>query len=54
MGRLRMAPALPPLNWFRAFEAAARHLSFTAAAEAIGLAQSDVSQQIQALGVRLS
>ena len=30
-----MVKALPPLAWFRAFEAAARHLSFTAAAEEI-------------------
>lgn len=53
MGRLRMAPALPPLNWFRAFEAAARHLSFTAAAEEIGMTQSAVSQQIKSLELRL-
>jgi len=48
-----MAPKLPPLNWFRAFEAAARHLSFTAAAEEIGMTQSAVSQQIKSLEVRL-
>jgi len=48
-----MAQALPPLNWFRAFEAAARHLSFTAAAEEIGMTQSAVSQQIKSLELRL-
>ncbi len=48
-----MSKPLPPLNWFRAFEAAARHLSFTAAAEEIGLTQSAVSQQIKALETRL-
>jgi len=48
-----MAQRLPPLNWFRAFEAAARHLSFTAAAEEIGMTQSAVSQQIKSLELRL-
>lgn len=48
-----MATALPPLNWFRAFEAAARHLSFTAAADEIGMTQSAVSQQIKALETKL-
>ena len=40
---------LPPLGWFRAFESAARLLSFTAAADELGLTQSAVSQQIRAL-----
>ena len=48
-----MATALPPLNWFRAFEAAARHLSFTEAADEIGMTQSAVSQQIKALETKL-
>lgn len=48
-----MAKSLPPLTWFRAFEAAARNLSFTAAAEEIGLTQSAVSQQVKSLEVRL-
>lgn len=52
-----MARSLPPLNWFRSFEASARHLNFTAAADELGLTQSAISQQIRALetrfGVRL-
>lgn len=37
---------LPPLEWIRAFEAAARLGSFTAAAEDVGLTQAAVSQRI--------
>jgi LysR family transcriptional regulator, glycine cleavage system transcriptional activator len=37
---------LPPLEWVRAFEAAARCGSFTAAAEETGLTQSAISQRI--------
>lgn len=48
-----MKKPLPPLTWFRAFEAAARHLSFTAAGAEIGLTQSAVSQQVKALETRL-
>jgi LysR family glycine cleavage system transcriptional activator len=48
-----MAGNLPPLNWFRVFETAARCLSFTAAADELGLTQSAVSQQIKALETRL-
>lgn len=48
-----MSRSLPPLTWFRSFEAAARTLSFTAAAEEIGLTQSAVSQQIKSLEQRL-
>ena len=40
---------LPPLNWLRAFEASARFLSFTAAAEELSMTQSAVSQQIKSL-----
>ncbi|MBV7395906.1 LysR family transcriptional regulator [Mameliella sediminis] len=36
----------PPLEWIRAFEAAARCQSFTAAAGELGLTQSAVSQRI--------
>lgn len=48
-----MARTLPPLNWFRAFESAARNLSFTAAADEIGMTQSAVSQQVKSLETRL-
>ena len=41
--------ALPPLNWLRSFEAAARHMSFTAAAEELNITQSAVSQQVKLL-----
>jgi LysR family transcriptional regulator, glycine cleavage system transcriptional activator len=40
---------LPPLNWLRAFEAAARHLSFTEAGEELGVSQAAVSQQVRQL-----
>ncbi|MEL6959886.1 MAG: LysR family transcriptional regulator [Pseudomonadota bacterium] len=46
--------SLPPLTWFRTFDAAARHLSFTAAAQEIGLTQSAVSQQVKALETHLN
>jgi len=48
-----LSKALPPLTWFRSFEAAARTLNFTAAAEEIGLTQSAVSQQVKSLELRL-
>ena len=48
---------LPPLAALRAFEAAARHLSFTNAAGELGMTQAAVSYQIrlleEKLGVRL-
>jgi LysR family glycine cleavage system transcriptional activator len=48
---------LPPLDLLRGFEAAARHLSFTKAAEELFLTQSAISRQVQgleeALGVAL-
>jgi len=40
---------LPPLNWLRAFEASARHLTFTSAAKELNMTQSAVSQQIKSL-----
>jgi LysR family glycine cleavage system transcriptional activator len=45
--------ALPPLNHLRAFDAAARHLSFTAAAGELNMTQSAVSQQIKSLETHL-
>ena len=44
-----MKKRLPPLNWLRAFEAAARHRSFTGAASELNMTQSAVSQQIKSL-----
>lgn len=48
---------LPPLNAVRAFDAAARHLSFKAAGEELGVTPGAISRQIEALedalGLRL-
>jgi LysR family glycine cleavage system transcriptional activator len=46
-------PSLPPLEWIRVFEAAARLGSFTAAANELGLTQAAVSQRIRNLELRL-
>lgn len=52
-----MVSRLPPLNTLRAFEAAARHMSFTKAADELFVTQAAVSHQIKtledALGVKL-
>lgn len=40
---------LPPLNYIRSFEASARHLSFTKAAEELRLTQAAVSGHVRAL-----
>ena len=40
---------LPPLNALRAFEAAARHLNFSRAADELSVTPGAVSQQIQNL-----
>jgi LysR family glycine cleavage system transcriptional activator len=52
-----MRPRLPPLNSLKTFEAAARHESFTRAAEELCVTQGAVSQQVKALeaglGVKL-
>ena len=40
---------LPPLYALRAFEAAARHASFTRAAEELAITQSAVSRHIRTL-----
>lgn len=44
-----MQRRLPPLNSLKAFEVAARHLSFTRAAEELFVTQAAVSHQIKAL-----
>jgi LysR family transcriptional regulator, glycine cleavage system transcriptional activator len=44
-----MSYRLPPLNGLRAFEAAARHLSFKHAASELGVTPGAVSQQVRAL-----
>ena len=44
-----MPRRLPPLNGLKAFEAAARHLSFTRAAEELFVPQAAISHQIKAL-----
>jgi LysR family glycine cleavage system transcriptional activator len=49
-----MRPRLPPLNAVRAFEAAARHESFTRAAEELCVTQGAVSHQVKALETELA
>ena len=44
-----MRKKLPPLNWLRAFETTARHLSFTNAAAELSITQSAVSKQVKLL-----
>ncbi len=44
-----MARRLPPLNSLRAFEAAARHLSFTKASQELFVTQAAVSHQVKSL-----
>jgi LysR family transcriptional regulator, glycine cleavage system transcriptional activator len=48
-----VARRLPPLTGLKAFEAAARHLSFTRAAEELYVTQTAISHQIRALEDRL-
>ncbi|MEM7207354.1 MAG: transcriptional regulator GcvA [Pseudomonadota bacterium] len=45
--------AIPPLSGFRAFDAAARHLSFTLAAKELFVTQAAVSQRIKQLEEQL-
>ena len=49
-----MSTRLPPLNALRAFEASARHLSFTRAAEELFVTQAAISHQIKSLEEHLS
>jgi LysR family glycine cleavage system transcriptional activator len=44
---------LPPLNALRAFDASARRLSFTAAADELGLTQGAVAQHVRGLEANL-
>jgi LysR family glycine cleavage system transcriptional activator len=48
-----MSYRLPPLNGLRCFEAAARHLSFTRAADELGVTPGAVSQQVKSLEAAL-
>jgi LysR family glycine cleavage system transcriptional activator len=49
-----MRPRLPPLNALKSFEAAARHESFTRAAEELCVTQGAVSHQVKALEASLA
>jgi LysR family glycine cleavage system transcriptional activator len=49
ISRAGMARPLPPLNSVRAFEAASRHLSFSRAAEELGVTQGAISKHVIAL-----
>ncbi len=44
-----MSHQMPPLTWLRAFEASARHLSFTNAATELNLTQAAISKQVKLL-----
>ena len=44
-----MSRKIPPLNALRAFESAARHLSFTKAAEELHVTQAAISHQVKGL-----
>jgi LysR family transcriptional regulator, glycine cleavage system transcriptional activator len=46
-------PDLPPLSWLRAYEAAARRLSFTNAAQELNLSQAAISKQVRSLELHL-
>jgi LysR family transcriptional regulator of beta-lactamase len=48
-----MARTAVPLNALKAFEAAARHLSFTRAAEELNVTQAAISHQVKGLEARL-
>ncbi|MBR9870413.1 MAG: LysR family transcriptional regulator [Gammaproteobacteria bacterium] len=48
-----MKKRLPPLNWLRTFEAAARHLNLTQAAAELNLTQAAISQHVKGLESQL-
>lgn len=48
-GFIQLHRKLPHLIWIRAFESSARHLSFTAAANELGLTQAAISKQVKLL-----
>ena len=48
-GAMTTSDALPPLNALRAFAAAARHLSFTRAAQELHVTQTAISHQMRVL-----
>jgi LysR family glycine cleavage system transcriptional activator len=50
----KLSTKLPPMSAVRVFEAAARHQSFTRAAEELGMTQAAVSYQIKMLEDRIS
>ena len=49
----KLRRSLPPLNALRSFEAAARHQSFTRAADELCVTQGAVSHQVKALEAEL-
>src|SRR5260221_11539142 len=51
--RISMKRSLPPLNGLRAFEAAARHMSFTDASGELSVTQAAISHQVRGLVQRL-
>jgi len=50
---LNRTPRLPPLNALRAFESAARHLSFAVAARELHVTPAAISHQVKGLEQRL-
>lgn len=49
LSKKRPTAPIPPLNWLRAFEAAARHASFKMAAQELNVTPAAISQQIKLL-----
>ena len=49
-----MSPKIPPLNVLKAFEAAARLTSFTAAADELHVTHGAISQQIWSMTLVIS